>query len=194
MNNFLTSIVGGLAIPLLALLFKLAYDRWLVGRTKDVIATLDNGKVETFTVHASASDDQVADTVRYGITFKRDVSAALEKLSRSLDGFRLREAPHVDFIVEVRGRTIAIECKNDVEHISEAAIEKFLRAKAGLSKLLLVSRQPVPSTVLDRTHRFIESGQLSYVAISANDDIAAELSKAMRLELHPMKPEITSTS
>lgn len=189
MENFLANMIAGLTVPALAIAFKLAFDHWLIGRTKEVVARLENGKVKTFTVHANASDEQVADAVRDGLTLERDVFWGLEKLSRTLEGLRVREGEQVDFIVELPNRTVAIECKSNVDQLDEATIAKHLNAEAGFNTLLIVSRQTAPKTLLQRTSRFIESGQLVYVTIGNMDDIGEKISTAMRVDLRPQHPE-----
>lgn len=190
-ETFITTIIGGLTIPAIAFAFKLALDRWIIGRSKEFTVELENGKIETVTVDASANDVQVAATIHSGIALERDVAAALEKISQNTDTVSARSGKRVDFLIQVPGKIIAIECKTSVDQISEASIEKYLEAEGGSSKLLLVTRKPAPRRVLERTREFIESGKLLYIEIRPGDDVFEKMSSVISSEL-PTKRRDTS--
>lgn len=181
METFLTTIIGGLTIPAIAFAFKLALDRWVIGRSKEFTVELENGKIETVTVDASASDAQVAAAIHSGMALERDVAVALEKMSRSTDTFRAHSGNDVDFLIQMPGKTFAIECKTSVAQISAASINKYL--EGGSSKLFLVSREPASPQVLERNREFIESGKLLYIDIPAGEDAFAKMSSVLSSEL-----------
>lgn len=184
MEDFLTTITPGIAFAIMAFASKLAIDRWLMGRTKEVIARFANGRVETFTVNASASDVEVADAVRDGIEFEFDVGVALGQMSQSMPGILVQEGGAVDFLVRSPEKTIAIECKADLDNISAASIERYLSGiKGQASRLLLVSTSPPSASAASTLKRFVESGQLSYIPISRSVDIVEALTNAISIEL-----------
>lgn len=189
METFLTTIIGGLTIPVLAFAFKIAFDRWLVGRSKEVTVELANGKIETFTVDADAGDAQIVDEVHSGMALERDVAAALKKISLNTGRLTAREGKHVDFLVQVQGKTLAIECKTNVDQIGVSSVEKYLEAEGGSGKLLLVSRKPAPPGVLQRTGQYIESGKLSYIYIPTGTDVFDALFDAVSSELRVQRSD-----
>lgn len=143
----------------------------------------ENGKVDTVTVDASASDAEVAYAIREDVELERDVAIALRKLSQDGLGLIVQEGGPVDFLVRSPEKTIAIECKANVDHISEASIERYLNAiKGEASKLLLISASSPSASAAYTLNRFTESGHLSYIDISRSDDMLEALSKAITME------------
>ena len=179
MDNFLANIIAGLTVPALAIAFNIAFERWLVGRTKEVVAHLANGRNKTFTVHANASDAQIVEVVGNGLTLERDVFRALNRLQLGISGLEVRYGAHVDFVVEMPTRKVAIECKINVDQIDDVSVERQLSLEDDISELLLVVREPVPANLLVRTRRLIDAGKLKLVIIEESDELEGQLSAAM---------------
>ena len=185
MENSLPNIIAALLLPALAIAFRMAFERWLVGRTKDVTARLENGKIKVFTVQANANDKQIAATVRDGLTLEREVSMALEKISNETSALHVRDGSNVDFLVALRDELIAIECKTSVDQIDDAAIKRYLDSEPGISKLLLVTRHVNPEVLTQATHHLTETAKLNFVQVVDPDDIVGALAAALRLDQRP---------
>jgi hypothetical protein len=183
MENFLSGAVTVVFIPIVAFVFKAILHLWLRGKTKEVIAKTSEGKVESFTVAANASDAQIADSVRQSLVFERHVYDALKKIVGDLKGFEAHQSRQVDFIAQFQGKKLAIECKDSVDRLSEESIERYLKAEDGLSKLLLVSRRPPSSKVMELTRHLVDSGRVSFLNVSNDEEILPQVWRAVRQEL-----------
>ena len=185
MEHSLPNIIAALALPVLAILFKMAFERWLAGRTKEITARLENGKIKVFTVQANANDKQIAATVRDGLTLERDVSMALERLSDETSALQVRDGSNVDFIVTLRGEMIAIECRANADQIDDAAINRYLDSAPGITKLLIVTRHVNPTVLAQTASHLSEAGKLAFVEIVNPDNTAGALAAALGLDQQP---------
>lgn len=179
MDNLFAGLIASLSIPVIALLFKKLLDKWVSGRTKDVIVRTADGKIVSLTVNANSSDIQIGDSVRRNLIFEQKVRDTLEIMTADLSGFSFHESKKVDFIAQYNGSMVAIECKVKVTRLNKASIEGYLEAEAGLSRLLLVSREPTPIGLVENVKEFIESGQVSLLNAASDADLSKNVSRAV---------------
>jgi hypothetical protein len=188
MEDLLAGLIASLSIPALALVFKAALDKWVTGKTKDVIARSSDGKIVSLTVDADSSDIQISDSVRRNLIFEQEVRDTLEKMAAKLNGFTFHESQKVDFIAQFDGLKLAIECKERVPRLNKKSVERYLEAEDGLSKLLLVSREPTPTKVMENAKQYTESGHVSFLSIPSDADLSRKFSRAVLHELKASQP------
>lgn len=188
MEDLLAGLLATLSIPALALVFKAVLDKWITGKTKDIIARSPDGKVVSLTVDANSSDIQIGDSVRRNLIFEQEVRNALEKMAAELNGFSFHESRNVDFIAQFDGLKLAIECKEKAPRLSKKSIVRYLEAEDGLSTLLLVSREPIAMNIVENAEHFTELGHVSFLSIPSEEDLSRKFSRAVLRELKVQQP------
>ncbi len=149
MDEFLAGFAAASLIPALALLLRAVTGRVLQKRTKEIIATDNSGKTESFVVPANAGSSEIFRRVEEGYAFEAEISRALLSLQATPRDWSAHSSNKVDFVVEMPIGKIALEAKLALDRVDEKALSRYLRAETGLRHLLLVSRSSPSQRLLN---------------------------------------------
>lgn len=182
MEDLLAVLVGAV-IPVVGFLAKRLIERTLKNRTKEVLATSQEGKVEYISVNANATEPEVIGAVRKAMEFERDIFAALKEIEHRTLSLEAHPGKNIDFILTYPGHKIAVEVKNSLDRLSLKQVQSYLTADEGLEKVLFISRKPASATVSALVEDLVKTGRVSFLPVADISAGSAELERAIRRDL-----------
>lgn len=179
MHEFLSGFVAASLIPFIAFLLKVVAGKILQTRTKEIIATDDIGKKESFFVPANARSSEIFRRVEDAYSFEAEISRALENLQATTKALKTHSSKQVDFVVELPVGKVALEAKLALDRVDANALSRYLMAEAGLRHLLLVSRSPPSQRFLDTLKASERINQVSFLTVPGGADAKPLIEKAV---------------
>lgn len=179
MNEFLAGFVAASLIPSIALLLRAVSGKILTKRTKEIIATDEAGKTESFVVSANAGSSEIFRRVEEAYAFEAEIASALESLQATTNVLKVHAATQVDFVVELPVGKVALETKLAFDGIDKNALSRYLAAEEDLRHLLLVSRSSPSQRFLDALETSGRVNQVSVLTVPGGTDAKPLIERAV---------------
>lgn len=180
MEQWISGLAAAVLIPATAVALKSLIERLLSDRTKEVVTTDEEGRMESLSVPITASTQEIRRRVEEAYSFESEIEDALRRLQRSIRIVSAHAARDVDFVVEMPTGKVAVEVKLALDRLNPDMVRTYLRATDNVKHLLLVSRTPPSSKVLKAIEDFRGNSLVSFLTVPKGADATPLLEQAVK--------------
>jgi len=175
-----SSFAVGIVIPVMALIAKASLDKYFSRRMKEVVVRKENGRKETISIDANATNDQVLSEVASAMEFERVVEQAIKSIQSRSASMDFHQGSNVDFVVAFPDRKVAIEVKASADEVTTDQVAQYLSEEPNLERLILVSKKPFSTPVRERLEAAAARlGKVTFVTVQDNEKVESDLAAAI---------------
>lgn len=149
MTELIITMLAGLGVPALTLLIKYYLDAKDAHSKKYVEVKNSNGKKFSLIVEGKVEEELIRKLLKEEYAFEDQVERILKNYKAKNESFKYFKNSHVDFILEMNNKTIALEAKTNSNRPLKLHYEKVKENHPEVDELLFLFNSEIPKKYFD---------------------------------------------
>ncbi|EJL6474594.1 hypothetical protein ACVTD8_16255 [Vibrio cholerae] len=179
MTEVIISLLAGLGVPVLAVLFSKIVDLKAARSEKLVIVRSSTGKESNLKVSATADKNAILRLLEEEYQFENSVEKILNKYKSKHKEFDFYKNDYVDFILKQNDKIIALEAKTSSNLPAKEYLDKIRSRHPEVSDLVLLFNSEIPSKYFDE---YKGKNNVTFVSAPRNKSLSDKIVNVLNKE------------
>lgn len=197
MDEMILAIIAGSLIPAIALITKkLVIDKVFNNINREIEIKTSSGKTRNYIINGKADEKIIIQLLESEINFELVVEKYIKNYinkSKHKD-LSLSDGSHVDFILEINGKKVAVEAKENLDHFKANWAKNYLSDNKDINDIIFIVNSKISTKVMNNIENAIGSRNVKFISSPDGRGLNESLKNLLNTELKISRKNLKSFS